>query len=109
MTEGDALLTSVLASPNEDLPRLVYADWFEENGQHARAEFIRVQIELAKIIGSNHYGTVPGIPGDNWKYQEMQRRELLVRQLTDLNTLSLLATEKTLLAKHGEGWIMPLR
>ena len=109
MTDGDALFASILASPDEDTPRLVYADWLEENGQHARAEFIRVQIELARIIGNNHYGTVPGIPADNWKYREMQRRDLLLRQLTDINSLSLLAAEKTLLAKHGEYWISQLR
>src|SRR5262249_23230049 len=28
-------------------PRLVYADWLDEHGQPERAEFIRLQIELA--------------------------------------------------------------
>jgi uncharacterized protein (TIGR02996 family) len=34
-----ALLASVLAAPDDDLPRLVLADWLEENGQPERAEF----------------------------------------------------------------------
>ncbi len=46
---ASALLKSVLASPDDDLPRLVYADWLDEHGDPARAEFIRTQIELAKL------------------------------------------------------------
>lgn len=43
-----ALLAAIAASPDDDLPRLVYADWLDENGQPLRAEFIRLQIEIAK-------------------------------------------------------------
>lgn len=48
MTEGDALIRSVLADPADDAPRLIYADWLEERGRAEDAEFIRVQIELAR-------------------------------------------------------------
>lgn len=41
------LLSAVLRDPNDDLPRLIMADWLDENSFSARAEFIRVQIELA--------------------------------------------------------------
>lgn len=35
MTDGDALLAAVIAHPDEDTPRLVYADWLDENaGPH---------------------------------------------------------------------------
>jgi uncharacterized protein (TIGR02996 family) len=44
----DAFLSDILASPEDDTPRLVYADWLEENGDPDRAEFIRAQITLAK-------------------------------------------------------------
>jgi uncharacterized protein (TIGR02996 family) len=47
----DELLPAVLASPDDDLPRLVYADALEEAGDTARAEFIRVQIELSRDPG----------------------------------------------------------
>jgi uncharacterized protein (TIGR02996 family) len=47
MSPSDALYRSVCASPHDDLPRLVYADWLEENGRPHRAEFIRVQCRLA--------------------------------------------------------------
>jgi len=42
MNDGDALLKAILAHPEEDTPRLIYADWLQENGQHDRAEFIRL-------------------------------------------------------------------
>ncbi len=48
MTTADALLAAVCAAPADDLPRLVYADWCDENGDGERAEFIRLQIERAK-------------------------------------------------------------
>lgn len=49
MTDGEALLAAIIASPDDDTPRLVYADWLEENNQSKRAEFIRVQVELAAL------------------------------------------------------------
>ena len=42
-----ALLAAVCAAPEDDAPRLVMADWFDEHGDPERAEFIRVQIQLA--------------------------------------------------------------
>jgi uncharacterized protein (TIGR02996 family) len=41
MGDGELLLRAILDQPKEDTPRLVYADWLEENGQPERAEFIR--------------------------------------------------------------------
>ncbi len=42
-----ALLAACRARPGDDLPRLVLADWLDENGQPERAEFVRVQVELS--------------------------------------------------------------
>jgi uncharacterized protein (TIGR02996 family) len=50
---GEALLQAILADPEDDGPRLIYADWLEENGNADRAEFIRVQIELAGTAQAN--------------------------------------------------------
>ena len=49
MTDGDALLAAIYHNPHDDTPRLVYADWLEENGDEARAEFIRVQCRIAAL------------------------------------------------------------
>ena len=45
----DGFLRAILDRPDDDVPRLVYADWLEEHGDPARAEFIRVQCELATL------------------------------------------------------------
>jgi uncharacterized protein (TIGR02996 family) len=49
MSDQTALLSAILANPDEDTPRLAYADWLTEHGEPDRAEFIRVQIELARL------------------------------------------------------------
>jgi uncharacterized protein (TIGR02996 family) len=41
MGDGEALLRAVLAKPRDDAPRLVYADWLDEHGQAAAADYIR--------------------------------------------------------------------
>lgn len=48
LPEWELLLKAVAASPDDDLPRLVAADWLDEHGEPERAEFIRIQIERAK-------------------------------------------------------------
>lgn len=47
MNDGDALLAAILAHPDEDTPRLVYADWLQERGRGERAELIRLQCAIA--------------------------------------------------------------
>jgi uncharacterized protein (TIGR02996 family) len=42
-------LHAIIADPDADGPRLVYADWREECGDAARAEFIRAQCALATL------------------------------------------------------------
>lgn len=46
-SDGPHLLRAILEQPEEDTPRLVYADWLDERGEHERAEFIRLQVELS--------------------------------------------------------------
>ena len=49
MTTAEALLAAVIATPDDDLVRLVYADYLEETGDPERGELIRVQCELARL------------------------------------------------------------
>jgi uncharacterized protein (TIGR02996 family) len=49
VTDGEALLAAIRLHPDEDVPRLAYADWLTENGQPERGEFIRVQCELSRM------------------------------------------------------------
>ncbi len=45
--EWGAILKSIADSPADDLPRLIAADWLEDRGESARAEFIRLGCSLA--------------------------------------------------------------
>lgn len=49
MSERAAFISAILDNFDDDTPRLVFADWLQENGDEARAEFIRTQIEAAKL------------------------------------------------------------
>ena len=44
----EALLANVFENPDDNLARLVFADYVEEQGDTDRAEFIRLQIETAR-------------------------------------------------------------
>ena len=50
--DEQAFHATILASPDDDFPRLLYADWLEERGD-ARAELIRVQCELAQLAAAD--------------------------------------------------------
>lgn len=43
MSDEDALLAAIAAHPDEDTPRLMFADWLDEHDRPLRAEFIRLQ------------------------------------------------------------------
>ncbi|HYH68205.1 MAG TPA: TIGR02996 domain-containing protein [Urbifossiella sp.] len=50
MTDEAALRAAVLAHPDDDTPRLVYADWCDDAGDADRAAFIRAQVEAARAM-----------------------------------------------------------
>ena len=43
------LMEAIAAAPDDDAPRLVAADWFEEHGQPERGELISVQCQLDRL------------------------------------------------------------
>lgn len=45
--EREAMLRAVLADPDDDTVRLAFADWLDEHGEHDRAAFVRVEVEMA--------------------------------------------------------------
>jgi uncharacterized protein (TIGR02996 family) len=51
MSGHQAFQAEIIANPDDDGARLVYADWLEDNGDPNRAEFIRAQIRLASWPG----------------------------------------------------------
>src|SRR5581483_7617947 len=48
-SQHDALYRAICEYPDEDTPRLAFADLLEEDGDPLRAAFIRTQVELAKV------------------------------------------------------------
>jgi uncharacterized protein (TIGR02996 family) len=49
MIEHEGFLRSIDEAPDDDATRLIYADWLEDYGDPARAEFIRAQVSLARL------------------------------------------------------------
>src|SRR5262249_38310630 len=50
--DREGLLAAIRAAPEDDLPRLAYADWLDENGDEAgqaRARLVRLQCEAAQL------------------------------------------------------------
>jgi uncharacterized protein (TIGR02996 family) len=82
MTPEDAFLMDIIANPDVDGLRLIYADWLDDCGQIDRATFIRVQVELARLSGD--------VESSGWR-QELEARE------------------RALLVDHDEEWVGPLR
>ncbi len=87
-TDGAGLLDAILAAPDDDVPRLVCADWLDDNGQAERAEFVRLQIAREKdhpyflclpersckncrreraLLDACGYGWCDGLFGEDWK------------------------------------------
>ncbi len=47
--DDEGLIRALIADPDDDVPRLVYADWLEEHGRPERARLIRGQCELQRL------------------------------------------------------------
>jgi uncharacterized protein (TIGR02996 family) len=59
MALDQAFLDDIIEHPDDDTPRLIYADWLEDRGDQAsaaRAEFIRVQCRLSACRLSANQG-----------------------------------------------------
>lgn len=78
-TDDEPFLRRIRAHPDDDGPRLIFADWLDERGDPDRAAFIRVQVALA------------GLPAGD-------------RRRPDL-----IAAERGLLDAHGPAWSAPFR
>jgi uncharacterized protein (TIGR02996 family) len=77
--QNRAFLQAIRDEPEDDTHRLVYADWLQDHGDEVRAEFIRVQCELA------------------WLSRKDARRPDLERR------------ERELLMKRRDTWLGPLK
>jgi uncharacterized protein (TIGR02996 family) len=76
LTAGPNLMAAIIADSANDLWRLQYADWLEENGDEERAEFVRVQCELATLLPTcaRQFGDDCQC-GDCCRVDDLRRRE----------------------------------
>src|SRR5438105_4767447 len=58
MQEEQGFLKAIQANPDDDLSRLVYADWLDERGD-LRGEFLRLQLAL-RSLAPDHPHRVSG-------------------------------------------------
>ncbi len=86
MTDRESFIRAICDQPDDDAPRLVLADWLDEHGESERAEFIRVQCELARMDRETTHSQI-----DLWAAQN---------KLHD--------RERELLAGHNVEWSRPL-
>lgn len=73
MSDEKALLAAIFAHPDEDAPRLVYADWLDEQGGESnadRAEYIRLAI-------------TPTHDGPDYDAKQTRQRELFAKHSRD--------------------------
>lgn len=49
MTHEEAFLADIREHPDDDAPRLIYADWLDDAGDPDRATFLRAQVEQARL------------------------------------------------------------
>lgn len=66
MSDSAELLQSILEAPDDNAPRIAFAEWLEANGQPERAQLIRVQVARAR----------DGVTPDSPRYAESRRREI---------------------------------
>lgn len=104
MSDRDALLAAIRSHPEEDTPRLMFADWLEEQGDEVRAEFVRLQCELARLESDGS--------GSQAVYEFLCERDYVTRPAADwtqiddgIHTRLALATRAgDLERRHGEAW-----
>src|SRR5262245_61566052 len=48
MSDRLGVMHAIHERPDDDLARLAYADWLEEQGEVAHAEFVRVEVSLSR-------------------------------------------------------------
>jgi uncharacterized protein (TIGR02996 family) len=64
MSDRLGMIHAIHAEHDDDLPRLAYADWLEERGEVEHAEFIRLELRLARL------------PSDHEDHRRLFEREL---------------------------------
>lgn len=65
MTDSAAFLQTIADSPDDDFPRLVYADWLGEQGECEQEELIRLSCALAEMKKERLWWPAPTAPTED--------------------------------------------
>jgi uncharacterized protein (TIGR02996 family) len=103
-SDRDALLAAIRANPDEDTPRLMFADFLDESGEGEYAEFIRAQCEFARL--TDDAGDSQGL------YEFLVGRDYITLPAADWSRIDaglhrrtvLAARVAALLEAHADDW-----
>lgn len=96
MNERDAFLSTIIAAPADDLPRIIFADWLDEHGEGERAEFVRVQCRFAVMDRMEFWsrcGTVVNTCHDTSCTMDAEHREYATLRRREQELLHRIGTE----------------
>jgi uncharacterized protein (TIGR02996 family) len=124
MIEERAFLLAILERPDDDAPKLIYADWLEERGD-PRAEFLRMMVkvrqkravtpeqrqqheelsaELAELHAPEHSGR--DLPLENWeRYRRVRELEGRLETLSRKMRKGIPARLQALAATFDPTWL----
>lgn len=111
MTTADQLLTAILNNPQEETPRLILADWCDENDQPERANFIRT--DSMNVRGSVAYGRYRLLAGKwCWPFLKPKRVTILRSQFSIAESVekgaNFCASRKEIYVEVRHGFVISL-
>ena len=114
MTDGEAILRSVLLAPDDDAPRLIYADWLEEHGEQDRAYLIRRMVAAPtytffwtrRLRQQRHIHSEPirAIRGLKRRLSELTRADWGIGR-TLIRSLSVVGSSRGSRSRRRHSWI----
>ncbi|HVK10290.1 MAG TPA: TIGR02996 domain-containing protein [Gemmataceae bacterium] len=92
-TDEAGFLEAVAAAPLDDAPRLVYADWLDERGEAAKAEYLRLVVRLSAApdeqpVLARLLELSPGAADHDWRMAVGGVFELVVGRLGPFRMLA---------------------
>jgi uncharacterized protein (TIGR02996 family) len=104
-SDEEALLAAIAAAPDDDAPRLVYADWLQERDADTKAEYLRAVVRLLHppeepAVVARCLDVAQGLDAD-WRQQVGARFEVVVQGSGPLLVLAHLVTGLLKLAFHN--------
>ncbi len=107
-TDHDALFRAICAEYEEDTPRLALADWLDENDQAQRAEFVRLQVEFARLLndGSDSQAVYDFLASRDWVTRPAVKWERIDSGIA--RRVDLASRLETIWKEHGPAWVAEL-